>query len=156
MPNPIAFYKEIFLHVIPVRITVPWFTLTFSTFFSVSPMCSSSHKHLPFFITQEGCGFLLLTVNCDFTFCNPITGQCLELVNASNFLIDFLEAFSFSSPYVFQPKYTLTQEPVTFCRASMFLYFFVNLSLKCSYSGSYSCSNKLQFLYLAITSHLAC
>ena len=81
MPNPIAFYKEIFLHVIPVRITVPWFTLTFSTFFSVSPMCSSSHKHLPLFITQEGCGFLLLTVNCDFTFCKPITGQCLEFLN---------------------------------------------------------------------------
>ena len=43
------------------------------------------------------------------------------------------------------------------CLASMFL-FFVNLSLKCSYSCSYSFMfyKKLKFVYLAITLHLAC
>ena len=40
----------------------------FSTFLSVSPIYSSPHEHLPLYITQEGCGFLLLTLNSDFTF----------------------------------------------------------------------------------------
>ena len=72
-----------------------------STFHSVSPMYFSPHEHIPQHITQEGCGFLPLTLNSGFIF---LVIHFIEIlyrwfVNASNFLINCLEAFSFSSQY---------------------------------------------------------
>ena len=40
----------------------------FSTFLSVSPTYSFPYEHLPLYVTNEGYGFLLLTLNSHFTF----------------------------------------------------------------------------------------
>ena len=49
------------------------------------------------------------------------------------------------------------QEPATFCRASMF-FIFSSVSASSVFIPALirSCSNKLQFVYLTVTSHLAC
>lgn len=97
---------------------VVMFTSTcFLQFFSISSVYSSSHKHLPLHITPEYFGFSLLTLKGCFTFLvsHIITILQQLFVNAYNFLIKFLEAFSFSSQHVISTKVHSLLSSKTLC-----------------------------------------